>query len=360
MSTKARIQEAAGQNEDLLRVLAETERAAPALARHQQLMANLAAQIAESDARIQALDLARQKELKEHEKMQGSVVKRLAYRATGKTAEFQAKARQEEAEYFLALEAQHRETETNDQLRVQLLAQGKLETELTREAARHGEAQQALDELYEGIFAGPTPGFPDEDRKEEAATSAAKTHREVAARAEGENRAVGFLGEARQRAEKALPRMDRAMHYSKRHPLNNGVGADLCEGDALFRATMDVIAARSLVIDAQSAINESTKIPMGATSSTAEMPSVTSQFHSWTTDTAFQEEIKRATAEVRCFVDAVAQLLAQATERKSQIADEVGRCETEVKETRRALQEVREEAFERVVASKENLKKSKS
>lgn len=63
--TEAQIRQAAPKNAELLRVLAETDHAPPALEQQNRFLADLQAQASQSDNKLKELDARRKSELKD-------------------------------------------------------------------------------------------------------------------------------------------------------------------------------------------------------------------------------------------------------------------------------------------------------
>ena len=108
-------------------------------------------------------------------------------------AKFDAKATKEEKEYFDLLN-QHSKAETR-RLKLQHDYDEAVEVQepLEREAKEHAETHAKVDELYEKLFAGPTPGFPREDERENGFYAA-----------RGKNEAIKETVRAARRARRVL------------------------------------------------------------------------------------------------------------------------------------------------------------
>ncbi|KAK3312189.1 hypothetical protein B0H66DRAFT_486442 [Apodospora peruviana] len=349
--TETKLLQASAKNAELLRILAQTDHASPALAQQNRFVAELQANIDASEKRKVAADNKRKKELKDHEKFRDSVMRRFAYKATGKTAKFEAKAAKEETEYFEALQEEHREEEVNRNLRARLAEAQQVVSELEEEVRRHNKAQRELDTLYESIFKGTTPGFPEEDEKENSLTSATRDYQDCKSRAESEQHAVRLLMEAQYRMRSALGAVDEALSHSRMDMFGGGTFTDMMERNALHRAETETMGARMLVLQAQKFA------PPGAI---PELPPVEINhgnimrdvfFDNVFTDMQFHEEIKASRWRVEQAARALDATVARAQERNKDLGDELRQRESGVQAMRAALQKAREEAFRSVIFS---------
>ena len=343
-SLDTRIQQAAAKNKELLRILAETDHAAPALAQQNRLVADLQTELAESDRRVQEMDRRRLKEFKEHEKYRDSIMRRFAYKATGQRAKFEAKAEKEEKEYFEALQLEHREKEMNGNLREQLAAAQQVVRDLAAQVDRHAAAQQELDRLYDSVFSGPTPEMPEEDERERVMTAAAQAYQDVRGRAEAEAMALSQLGDAQRRMGTAMNCMQDALSASRADMFGGGTFTDLMERNALQRAETEIQAARMSVLQARRLSPKVPELPMPNINHGNLMRDVF--FDNIFTDMAFHDEIKASAARVDRAATFLNGAVAEAEARHRDLDAELGRKEKELRDARSALQKLRETAFE--------------
>lgn len=313
------------------------------------LITDLTSQLAASDARVKDLNLKRLFEKSDHEKYANSRVRRLAYRATGQRAKFDAAAEKEEREYLEAMQAHFQETEINRELRAQLDLARAVVGELEPVVAVHEQAQRELDELYEGLFGGVTEGMGREDEVEEETERKAEGYRVARERAEVGRQAVKLLGEARGRMRSADEEMGRALQASKGDILGvfPSAGYDMMERSALARADNQVVSARMLVMQAQRMWPVAGRV--------WELPEVKIEqghlmrdifFDNVMTDYRFHEKIKEGKMSVvRC-----AQVLdgfeAEARATYQGLEEDRKRKEADLQAARAALQKERERAFE--------------
>jgi ribosomal protein L17 len=350
MSLEERIASAAAQNKALLQTLSETDHAGPALAQQQRLIADLRTSLADSDRRVEYMAQRRFKEFRDHEKYRDSVLRRLAYKATGRGGRFAERAAKEEKEYFAALQVEQQDQAMNREIRAQLDDASRVANELQALAAKHDAAQQELDKLYEGIFGGETPGMPDEDEKERVVAVVRAQYLSARGKAEGEAVAVRLLGDAQRRMRGALASMDEALSASRFDMFSSGAFADVMERNALHRAQTEVMAARMSVIQAQR------MSPL-----VGDMPHVDIEeghlirdvfFDNIFTDMAFHEEIKASEARVAHAAQYLDGMVAAAKQRQADLDGLMMMKEADLQKARAALQKEREKAFEKVSTSR--------
>ncbi|KAI0594094.1 hypothetical protein F4775DRAFT_586359 [Biscogniauxia sp. FL1348] len=164
-----KVQQARSRNSELLGILSQTDHAKPAIAQQNQYADDLDKAIVDLRKRIQYVCKQRVKQLKNHKKYRDPVMMRFAYRVSGKTGKFAAKAEKEESKYLgeeKKLEVMHTEA---------MRAQNDLEAVV----ARHNKAKCDLGSLYDSVFQGPTPGFPEEDLSERNAERALQVYHEA-------------------------------------------------------------------------------------------------------------------------------------------------------------------------------------
>jgi hypothetical protein len=349
---QTRIQQASAKNAELLRVLAETGHAVPDLLSQQRFVDDLTAELDASRGRIEALERRRTRELRDHEKYRDSVMRRFAHKATGQAGKFAAKAEKEEHEYFAALQDLHREQEMAANLAAQLDEAGRVRAGLKEMADRHAACQAELDRLYDAVFAGPTPEFPDEDAKELANEVALRMYSEARIRAEAQLRAARMLKQAALTLHGAMLAMSEAQGHSTADMFGGGTLSDMMERNALSKAQTLVMEARQQIEMAQREDPQIMALKDININTGDIMRDVF--FDNIFTDMAFHDEIKRGRAEVERAGKAVNVSVERATARYSELEQELKDQEGELQSTRFALQKAREEAFERVLASKES------
>lgn len=346
MSLEAKIQDAATRNAELLHILHETDSAVPDLASQQRLVADLEAQSADAGARLRELDARRQRELREHESYRDSVLRRLAYKLGGRTERFAARAAREEREYFDALQDEHRAAAAAAHVDAMLADARRVRDDLASAAAAHAAARAALDGLYEDIFAGPSPGCPEEDARERDLDAALASYHEARSRAEGEGRAVKVLARAQESLARVLMAMEDALHASRRDMLGGGTFADMMERSALARAEDALQQTRRMVALARRSSPLVRELPPVTVAQGHLLGDVF--FDNFFSDFAFHEKIKQSNVEVQRCAQVLTADLAAARQRHAETKADTDRKSAAVRETRMELQKAREDAFARI------------
>jgi hypothetical protein len=348
-ATQTMIQQAAAKNKELLRVLAETDHAIPDLVQQKRFIADLEAQAAQSNKRIKDLDKKRAKELKDHEKYRDSVMRRFAYKATGKREKYESKAQKEEAEYFDVLQEELREKELNANIVAQLQDAYKARQGLEAQAEKHASMQRELDSLYNAIFAGSTPEFPEEDAKEQAENAALQQYHDCRTKTEAETQALRFLNDAQQRMSRSLAAVEEALRHSRVDMFGGGTLTDMMERNALSRAEIEVQEARMRILQAQRASPFVGDIPPVEINQGHLMRDVF--FDNVFTDMAFHDEIKKSKWQIERAFGVLNQMATAAKGRHTTLQMELRGREAALQEARVALQKAREQAFEKVAGA---------
>lgn len=95
-------------------------------------------------------------------------MKRLAFKVSGKKEKFASKQEKEEREYLEAVQKHFDAQQQMDHLKVSAEQTSKRIEELKGIVSVHEKAQGELDRLYDSIFKGPTPEYPEEDKFEQS------------------------------------------------------------------------------------------------------------------------------------------------------------------------------------------------
>jgi DNA repair exonuclease SbcCD ATPase subunit len=224
---ETKIRDASQRNNELLGILRETDSAVPDLQNHDRYINDLERQIQLNQKKLADLKKKHTKELKDHEKYRDSVMRRFAFKMTGKREKFEERAAKEEREYFDVLQQEHQATQTQKNLEAALGDAQRARPELSAATDRHNSAQKQLDNLYEGIFGGQTPGFPDEDAREQDNRAALDVYRTACSAVEAQLRACRLLEEGEFKARAAVGAMDEALRASVHDMMGGGTFADV-------------------------------------------------------------------------------------------------------------------------------------
>jgi hypothetical protein len=192
-AVKAAILDSASENSALLVKLSSTSSAPALLAGYTTHVTHLKDELTSHNAILDKLKEDVETRFKRHKKFRDSTTRRFIYRATNMLAKFDAKAMTEEREYFAVLGTQSKAETRRIELQRDYDEAVKAQEPLETAAKEHEETHGKIDELYEKLFSGPTPGFPVEDERE---------HRFYAAR--GKNETTKETIRAARRAMKIL------------------------------------------------------------------------------------------------------------------------------------------------------------
>ncbi|KAH8177159.1 hypothetical protein LIA77_02241 [Sarocladium implicatum] len=347
---EAQIREASAKNSELLRILADTDHAKPALQEQQRFIKDLEGEAAKIAKRLEQLAHKRKMELKDHEKYRDSNVRRFMYKATGQKDKFAQKAEKEEREYFDVLQEEQTTTSMQRNVQEQLKAARQARQELEQAAQRHDGAQQELDRLYHSIFAGPTPQFPEEDEKESVREQMLQAYQETQSRLAPEAHVAQLLGTAQPHIYSALNHIERALSHSRMDMFGGGAMSDMMERHELSQAQFLIQRAQMQVEQARQANPRIPPFPRIDINHGSILGDVL--FDNIFTDMAFHDEIKRGRGEVDRFRLALERQMVSAEARVKDLEKELGRREADLESARLALQQERGRAFERYASGK--------
>lgn len=346
MSLEAKIRDTSERNTELLNILHQTDSALPDLETQKNQAAYLEKQVAEQAERLKQIGYRRKQELREHEHYRDSVLRRFAFKMSGKAEKFEARAAKEEREYFDVLQEEHQADVMKKNLD-EILADAKtVLDELEIRAATHVEAQRELDSLYEAIFTGPSPGFPEEDQQERETSQAIQIYKEARSRAEAEGQVVNILTQAQNRLNSALMAMEDALHASRRDMYGGGTFSDMMERNALNQAENLVRQATALVTQAQRVSPMVRPLPPVRIAQGSLLGDVF--FDNIFSDMAFHEKIQQSNLEVRASAQSLSIDLMSATQRHMELLREADQKNEVVRQSRVQLQKAREQVFQRV------------
>lgn len=346
-SIHTKIQQAAHHNEQLLRGLEETDSAPSQLKQQNAYIAHLDTQIASTTKRVNELKKKTASELKDHEKYRDSHFRRFAHKASGKKEKFQEKAAKEEKEYFDAIQAQK---SAEDELTyvVQLRSEADShKSDLTAQVKRHDALQAELDALYNSIFAGHTPEFPDEDRKEEACNATHARVQDFTQRLERERHVLFLLGQAATKLSAARSHLDGAYGMSQYDLFGGGTMASMQKRNYLERAESAIQQVRMLQ---QQVRQVAPDIPDLGPLNIA-MSSIWSDvvFDNIFTDMEMHDKVKNSIMQVDRAGNRCGDIIKQREAKEKAMQNEVKQAKAKLQFARLELQAAREDAFRRVV-----------
>ena len=347
MSIHNKIQQAAHQNEQLLRGLEETDAAPSQLKQQNAYIADLDSQINNTRKRVNDLKKKTASELKDHEKYRDSTFRRFAHKASGKKEKFAEKAAKEEKEYFDAIQEQK---SAEDELAYvkQLRDEAEIrKNEITSQSNRHDTLQAELDALYNSIFAGHTPEFPDEDRKEEACNAASAQVQNLNQRLERERHILFLLGQTVVKLSAAREYLDGAYGMSQYDMFGGGTMASMQKRNYLERAESAIQQVRMLQQQVKQVAPE---IP-GLGQLNIAMGSIWSDvvFDNIFTDMQMHDQVKQSIVQVDRAGNKCSDIIRQREAQEKSLQREVDQAKAKLQHSRLELQQAREEAFRRVL-----------
>lgn len=346
MSIQDKIQDAAARNASLQHTLHETDSAIPDLESQQRYVADLERQVADAAGRLEQLGGRRERERKEHESYRDSVMKRFAYKVGGRKEKFEARAAKEEREYFDVLQEEHQAGVTKKNLDDMLEDARRIRGELEGSVAVHERAQKELNGLYESIFNGPSPGFPEEDERERDLQMVVVAYHEARSRAEAEAQAVSLLSKAQGNLKAALQSMEEALRASRRDVMGGGTFHDMMERNALSRADSFTQQARSMVSLAQQSSPFVRTLPPVSIAQGSMLGDVF--FDNIYSDMAFHDKIHQSNLEMHRCTQALSVDLDSAKQRHMEMTRDAELKGAAMRKARMKLQKTREVAFERI------------
>ncbi|KAF7971616.1 hypothetical protein HWV62_20718 [Athelia sp. TMB] len=348
-SIQERILASSSQSSSLLKTLSETEYASPAIPPTITSIQTLRDEIAARTRVVHLLKVTLNKERKEHEAYRDSKVTRLAYRLTGKKEKFASKAEKEQQEYEEALQKHYNATQQLDGLKQNLaVAEQKLE-ELRGVEMLHNDTQKQLEALYESIFQGPTPDFPEEDSAEAAVHPLRAEFAAVQTRLSVESQVVSLLFEAQQIMKRALADMANAHSMSTYDVWGGGVMADMAERDSLSRAESHTSQVSMLVNQArrvQPAVRDIGGVEIAHGNVMGDI-----MFDNIFNDLAMHDKIKQSQAQLQRTSGNLDMEVVAAREREAAVKAELDGVGRRLEQARQYLQNVRARAFERVAGA---------
>ena len=347
--TEERILNAASRHRELLQTLTDLDYAPSALQQSKSHLKKINRQLRSLDAEVENLTDKTRKEKKEHEDLRDSMARRIAYKLTGKKEKFQSKAEKEEREYVQALEAEHRVRRNRESLlRSRKEAEDQNE-DLKLIVARRDEAQKQLDELYNSVFNGPTPSFPEEDQMERNLREAQENHDSAQSRLHRDTRAAGLLQQAQGQIEKCLIKLKEAASSSQADLFGFGGGfADYVERSSL--ADAQTFASRAGYFLAE-AITIQPRINHLGTITIAHGHILTDiLFDNILIDMRFHEMIKESQNDTLNFKRNLDEELRLQRERADAVGKETEAASKTLKRARAELQRARRALFQQVMS----------
>ncbi|KAF4967354.1 hypothetical protein FSARC_5077 [Fusarium sarcochroum] len=328
---KTTIKAAYPKTVELWSLLEQTKHIRSDLALQQKVVSDLESQLADSNREIDGLDRKRVADLNSHKKYRDGHVKKFFYKASGKENSFTNQAEREEHNYHNTLQQAHHASEHNLSVQAKLEHELQTKSELDQKMQGYLELQKQLDDIYDDIFSGPTPGFPEEDAKEQQSDDALSAYVAINTALELHQKALELLGQSTATMTAGLQQVDKAIQSGDMNhvrALNQGrelIQQSKTTVDQLVQLGADVIV-----------------LPPEANPRTMEVTSNLGDVWGKVDVTGGRGQVARCTA-------ALNNTLNQAKERKHFLIKERKRKEEEMEETRTELQYIRKGIFEKVM-----------
>ncbi|USP80412.1 hypothetical protein yc1106_07686 [Curvularia clavata] len=346
-SIHMKIQEAANQNASLLQGLQETDSAPSQLQQQDAYIQDLDRQINNTNKRVADLKRRTASELKDHKKYQDSTLRRFAHKATGRKERFAEKAAKEEKEYFDAMQAQK---SAEDELAYIQHLKSEAQTQrqnFSSAADQHARLQSQLDALYNSIFAGHTPEFPDEDRKEDACNASWQQLQHHHQQSEHSKHILYLLGQTSTKLSEARNALDSAYGMSQYDMFGGGTMASMQKRNYLERAESSIQQVRMLQEQLRHLAPEIRDLGLLQ----IHMGSIWSDvvFDNIFTDMQMHDRIKDSIEQVDAAGHKTGEIIRRREEELKGVWAEVSRVEKELRDRRVELQRAREGAFRKVL-----------
>lgn len=222
--------------------------------------------------------------------------------------------------------------------------QGK--AQLEPEVARHQQAQKDLDSLYQSIFAGPTPSFPEEDQQETVVEGAQAEYQRLEKMFKTEEQVLSLLTRAKKAMISAQYDVEDALNHSRMDVFGGGLIADMLERSALSNAEVATAELYRVVDQARSLSPHVQQLPQVPIAQGSIMSDVV--FDNIFTDMAFHEKIKDSAAGLYRAAKILQTNQSSAQQRRSDLSREMAHASSRLSEERQKLQKVREQIFERM------------
>ncbi|ETS75849.1 hypothetical protein PFICI_12793 [Pestalotiopsis fici W106-1] len=347
MTVVDRVCDAAVRNHALLAILSETENAVESLSRQKTRVAELDTSLSKLRQDIQHLDEKRKSDLKRHKSYRDSVVKKLAYRLSGQSDEFSLRKEKEESEYLQALQKERLAKEEESRLLVERQEALQVQQSLQDVVERRKEAQNEIEMLYDSIFSGPTPEFPEEDELESKAAIALNVYHCAAVKDESNRKIVRILTEARQLATKGVADIVAALEGGQMASTAS-VRRRLGNADQALKKMQSLVRGLSPAFQTLPAVNIRLQLIDDRVSD-----------NPWSM-TVFRDKIRDWRAEAQACVDELDKHLSTARSKSDQSHQSMIAKSQDLVEARTTLQSCRTEIFAIIESAEDHAREGES
>lgn len=163
---RAAIEEAAPQNIELLNEIMNTHDAVHAVTTNEAILTSLIEELEAQDKLVREASETTKTHFTKYTKARDSFTRKWIYILTNMRQNLRNKVSEGEKAYHEALATQSRAEQRQQKLKEDKEAVENENSGLLEQVKRHQAAHGEIDELYSRIFDGKTPGFPDEDEAE--------------------------------------------------------------------------------------------------------------------------------------------------------------------------------------------------
>lgn len=341
--SKEDVAAAGSKQQELLDRLAKTEHAKPALHQTTQQIDDLESHILALSKNIKKLQAITSKEKEDHQKYHEASWRRVAYHLSGHKDKFESKAKKEEREYFEAVQQEQKAKDELETYKKEMYSLGDRKREPDITVKEYQTAQQELDSLYDSIFGGKTPDFPEEDEKEAVVCSAKHTYDRAQQKLVPEQQALKLLSDAMDSIHEAIHHMDDALNKTHSDLLSDSsdLGQIMAKHSlskaqtAASRTEMQLKQAQKLSPNIEDI--GSMRISQSAMMSAFDDPV-----------TSIRKKIEQSDTELRYAAAALSGQLSSAKRRVKALHADSEQEKTKLDQARAELQRVRTEAFKQM------------
>ncbi|KAH7192006.1 uncharacterized protein B0J16DRAFT_52572 [Fusarium flagelliforme] len=328
---KNSIREAFPKTSELLNLLEQTKHIRDDVALQQKVVSDLESQLADSNRELEGLDRKRLADFESHKKYRDGHAMKFLYKIGGKENSFTGQAEREEQNYHNTLQQAHHAAEHNSSVKAKLEDELAKKRELDQSMQYYLDLQKQLDDIYDDIFSGPTPDFPEEDEKERQSDAALSTYVSTKSAFELHQKALELLEQATATMSAGLQQVEKALQSGDMNSIRSlNQGRELIQQskttvDQLVQLGSDVI-----------------RLPPEANPRTMEVTSNLGEVWGKVDVTGGRQEVARCTA-------ALENCLSEAKEKRYYLSKELKRKGEEMERARTGLQKIRQSIFEEVV-----------
>ncbi|KAF3921940.1 hypothetical protein ABW20_dc0102411 [Dactylellina cionopaga] len=343
---RRKLLEAADTHRSLISQIADLEHAPSALKQQTVYLNNLNSTLKTLKTELKKLRATTTKEQNQHQDLRNSFARRYAYSLTGRSEKFTSRIEKEEKEYLEASRDQKLAEEKERYLEETVAETTKQVSELTLQAKEYDNLKLRSDQLYQYVFEGPNPEFPEEDRMEHAV----KNSEELVAKTQSRYTADCEAGTILVRTEKVVSNTvgycKTALSAATWDLWGGGTLADMIERDNLRKAEVSLVRVEMLLDQAmalQRAIGPFSDVKVASGHIIGDII-----FDNPISDYKFREKIKKTNAQIIKLHGEVKVEIQKQAGRTRESRINLENATSQLAIARKELENVRREVFERV------------